>query len=740
MKSRESKGEGREARGERRGGRGEGWETQIGPVALEADEEAATPGVEFQFGLQRRSFVQLLGAGLVLAASAPVALAQARGGGGRGGGGGGGRSVSSRLHIGNDGIITVLTGKIEMGQGARAEISQAAAEELRVPVGQINLIMGDTSLVPDDGLSAGSRTTPSTLPAVRQGAAAARELLLGLAAKEWNVDRAALEVRDGKITHAASNRTLTYADLAKSGAAAAAFQQPIPNNVTLTPVSEWRVMGTSVPRPNRRDLVTGAHLYPSDHTRPGMLYGKVLRPPSYGARLVSVDLGPAKAMKDVVAVQDGSFVGVAAPTSFQARAALQAVAATAKWESAPHPSSREVYDYLRRNAQVPPNPFAEEIAAAARHLRQTYRTAYIQHAPMETRAALAEWQGGKLTVWTGTQNPFGYHGELARTFRLANDQVRVIVPDFGCGYGGKHTGEAAIEAARLARAAGKPVLVHWTREEEFTWAYFRPAAVIDAEATLDAQGRLTSWHFININSGGAAVDTPYRAGKTRCRTVNSNSPLRQGSYRALAATANNFARECFMDELAAAAGRDPLEFRLAHLDNDRIRAVLEEAARRFNWREKVKAKQPNVGVGLACGTEKGSVVAACVEIVLDRLQDRISVRHVCEVFECGTVINPDNLTAQVQSCIIMGLGGALREEMRFADGKMANALFSKYPVPRMSDAPQLDISFLTRPEIAPVGGGETPIIAIAPAIANAVFHATGQRVRALPIKLREAQT
>ena len=515
------------------------------------------------------------------------------------------------------------------------------------------------------------------------------------------------------------------------------FKQAVSPDITVTPVSEWKILGVSVPRPNRRDLITGAHTYPSDMVRPGMLYGKVLRPETYGAKLVSVDLEPAKAMKDVVAVQDGQFVGVAAPTTHQARKALEAIVQTAKWEPVAHPSSREVYDYLRKRAQADAqkNPNAEELAKADKVLKQTYNVAYVQHAPMETRSALAEWNDGKLTVWTGTQNPFGYHSELARAFSLPNDGVRVVVLDFGCGFGGKHRGEVAIEAARLAKAAGRPVMLKWTREEEFTWAYFRPAAVIDIEAGLDAKGSLTSWHFININSGGSAVNTPYRTGKTNCRFVPSNSPLSIGSYRALAATANNFARECFMDELADAAGVDPLEFRLAHLEHPRLRAVLEEAAKRFNWRERFKQKQPDIGVGLACGTEKGSYVAACVEIAIDRAKNSISVRRVCEVFECGTVLNPDNLTAQVKGCIIMGLGPALREEMRFENGKMLNANFKNYLVPRFTDVPEFDIHLLNRPDLTSAGGGETPIIAIAPAIANGVFHATGTRIRQMPIRL-----
>jgi isoquinoline 1-oxidoreductase subunit beta len=698
--------------------------------ALEPDYEEAVERADYSFGLKRRSFVQILGAGLLIAVSAP-ALAQRRGGRG----GGGSRNIAARIHLGKDGTITVMTGKVEGGQGARAELSQAAAEELRVPLSQIQLVMADTSLVPDDGITAGSGSTPRTVPAVRQGAAAVRDLLIDFACKRWNVDHNAVRLTNGKVADNAGQRALTYADFAASEEAGKALEQPIPSDVTLTPVKEWQVFGNPASRPNGRDIVTGAHRYPSDTIRPGMLYGKVLRAPSYGAKLTSVDLGPAKAMKDVVAVLDGQFVGVAAPTAFLAEQARAAITKTAKWELLPHPASKDLFDYLKQHAHDYPSarPFADELAKAKHALRQSYHVAYVQHAPLEPRAAVAEWTEGKLTVWTGTQNPFGYRSDLMRAFHLSDDHVRVIVPDFGGGFGGKHTGEAAEEAARLAQAAGKPVSLRWTREEEFTWAYFRPAALIEAEASLDDKGTLTSWHFVNINSGGSAVDTPYRSGKTRCQFLRSETPLRQGSYRVLAATANNFARECFMDELAAAVGADPLDFRLAHLENPRLRAVLETAATRFNWKELASKKSASTGVGLACGTEKGSYVAACVEVGIS--QGNITVRRVCEVFECGAILNPDNLLAQVQGAIIMGLGPALREEMRFENGEMLDASFRKYHVPRFQDVPELDIHLLNRPDLTSAGAGETPIVAIAPAIANAVFHATGVRVRAMPVTL-----
>jgi len=702
--------------------------------AVEAEDEELMPPAARRRALTRRDFVKVLGAGLLVSVAPIPALGQRRGGRGEAQN----IRVAARVHIAKDGAITVMTGKVEGGQGARAELTQAAAEELRVPAGRIHLVMGDTGLVPDDGITAGSRTTPSTVPAVRQGAAAARDLLAQLASQRWSVDRSAVELRDGKAIHAATRRELTYADLAASPDMVKAFEQTIPANVTVTPVKEWKVLGTSVPRPNARDLVTGAHRFPSDIARPGMLYGKILRPPSYGAKLTAIDAAPAKAMKGVLVVQDGPFVGVAAPTTFSAEQALAAIAKTAAWEAAPHPSSREVFDYLKQHARggVPKNPFSDEVAAAAKTLHQAYHVPYVQHAPMEPRAAVAEWDAGGVTVWTGTQNPFGARGELARALGLPEDRVRVIVPDFGTGFGGKHMPDAPVEAARLAKAAGKPVMVRWTRKEEFTWAYFRPAAVIDIEASLDAKGNLTSWHFININSGGAAIDTPYRAGKARCQFVPSDSPMRQGSYRTLAATANNFARECFMDELAFAAGIDPLEFRLAHIDNPRLRAVLEMAAKRFDWAARARKKDPAVGVGLACGTEKGSYVAACAEVAVR--QGRTVVRRVTQVFECGAILNPDNLLSQVQGCILMGMGPALREEMQFEKGSILNASFGSYLVPRFADVPELDVHLLDRPDLASVGGGETPIIAIAPAIAGAVFHATAERVRQMPIRLSKA--
>jgi isoquinoline 1-oxidoreductase len=363
-------------------------------------------------------------------------------------------------------------------------------------------------------------------------------------------------------------------------------------------------------------------------------------------------------------------------------------------------------------------------------IKATYTVAYIAHAPLEPRAAVAEWADGKLTVWTGTQRPFGVRDDIVRALGLRAEQVRVIVPDMGSGYGGKHRIETAAEAARLAKAAGKPVKVVWTREEEFTWAYFRPAGVIEVAAGAKADGTLTAWDFHNYNSGGSAIATPYAVANRRTEFHSTDSPLSQGSYRALASTANCFARECAMDELAAAVRLDPLEFRLRNLKEPRLRAVLEAAAKQFGWGKKPGAGR---GFGIGCGTEKGSFVASVAEVAIDKQKERVQVVRVVTAFECGAVVNPDHLKNQIEGAVVMGLGGALYERIEFEDGKITNPAFSAYHVPRFRDAPVLETVLLDRKDLPSEGAGETPIIAVAPAVGNAIFQATGTRLRSMPL-------
>jgi CO/xanthine dehydrogenase Mo-binding subunit len=596
-------------------------------------------------------------------------------------------------------------------------------------------------LCPDDGGTAGSRTTPATVPSVRAAAVAARAALSNLAAARLGLDPAAIQYDAGEFTEPNGGK-ITLAELAADDSLCMALDVTPSRDVSITRVADWRVLGQSTPKTTGRDVVTGAHKYASDLVREGMLYGKVLRPPSFSAMLAEIDLAPAEAMGGVVAVRDGDFVGCAAPTSWQAQQAVDALAATAKWTETEHISSDQLFEHLKQSATTEGGGWdgprentwgdgVEAVGSAVKSYSGDFTIAYIQHAPMEPRAAVAEWAEGKLTVWTGSQQPARVRGELAEAFRLNQDQVRVIVPDTGGGFGGKHTGEAAVEAARIAKAAGKPVSLRWTREEEFTWAYFRPAGLIEVRAGLDETGKLITWDFTNYNSGGSALDSPYDSLHGRTRFVPTESPLRQGSYRALASTANVFARESAIDELANLASENPLEFRLNHLPKGRLSDVLVAAAERFKWGERWANPGDNKGVGLACGTEKGSFVAACAEVEV--VNGQMKVLSICQAFECGAIQNPRNLRSQVEGCLIMGLG-ALFEHTDFADGKITNPTFSAYRVPRMVDMPRLEIELLDRPDLASLGAGETPIIAVAPAIANALFHAAGIRSRSLPFQ------
>jgi isoquinoline 1-oxidoreductase len=513
----------------------------------------------------------------------------------------------------------------------------------------------------------------------------------------------------------------------------------MPDADPITPPEQWTVAGKSVPKVDARAFVTGQHQYTADLSPAKVLHAKVLRPPTFGAALVSADLSAAQDMPGVVVVRDADFVAVAAPTEHIAEKALAAI--HAEWKNKPQSSSKELYSYLKKNLGTEENQkphekgtLAKALAAASQRHEQTYTVAYIAHAPLEPRAAVADWKDGQLTVWTGSQRPFGVQEELATALRLPKDHVRVIVPDTGSAYGGKHTGDAAVEAARLSQAAHRPVKIVWTREEEFTWSYFRPAGVIEIKSGVAPDGKITAWEFHNYNSGGSGIQTPYDVANQLIQFHPVNSPLRQGSYRGLAATANHFARESYMDELAHAAQIDPLEFRKRNLSDPRLRAVFESAAKAFAWPQ--KKTQSGQGFGLGGGVEKGGYVATCAEINVDRNSGEVRVVRIVTAFECGAIVNPDGLRHQVIGANIMGLGGALFESIEFENGRILNPHFAQYRVPRFRDIPKIEAILLDRKDLPPAGAGETPIVGLAPAIGNAIFDATGVRLRALPLAPR----
>lgn len=683
-----------------------------------------------RFELDRRDFLKLFSSGVLICACAENTLAQESGR--MGGGHELPRDIAAWLHIGEDGHVTVLTGKVEVGQNIRTSLAQQVAEELRVHIESISLTMGDTDLVPWDAGTFGSRTTPTMGPQLRTMAVAAREMLLTLAAQDWHTEPAALAAANGKITNPKTGQFRSYGELTHGRK----LVKLIEGDPAFAPASQWKIAGQPISKVDGLEFVTGKHLYPSDMSRPGMLYGKILRPSGFNATLESLDESAAKKYADVKIVRDGNFVGVAAPHLWSAEQALANL--KARWTVPSQISERELFSYIKANADKresePPDvteSVANALPAAQVKVSQSYTVAYIQHAPLEPRAALAEWQGDRLTVWTGTQRPFAVRDELAAALRISPQNVRVLVPDTGSAYGGKHTGDAAVEAARLAKATGKPVKVVWTREEEFTWAYFRPAGVIDINSGARRDGTITAWEYHNYNSGPAAIGTPYNIANKLIQFHPLDAPpLRQGSYRGLAATANHFARESHMDELAYALHMDPLQFRLKNTTDDRLRAVFEAVAEKVAWGE--QKSTPKRGFGIAGGFEKGGYVATVAEVAIGPAK-KVRIVRIVEAFECGAVVNPNGLRNQIEGSIMMGIGGAMFEAVSFGSGRVSNPHFSQYRVPRFSDMPQIDIVLLDRKDLPSAGAGETPIVGVAPAIANAIFAASGERLRAMPL-------
>lgn len=704
------------------------------PHPFEPAGDELPPNPEHQFALDRRKFFKLFGGGLAVAFVLHDLLSFA------------GETVTPEpsivpasqvgawIHIGENGKVSVYTGKVEVGQNIRTSLSQIVAEELHVPISSVNMIMGDTDLVPYDAGTYGSRSTPQMGTQLRKAAATAREALKEMAAKNWNTEAKTLQANEGMVVNSKTNKKIGYGELTKG-------QQlllPISDHVQVTAASDWKVAGKTVTKINGRSFITGSHQYVSDMKLPGMFYGKVLRPPSYKAKLVEVDVTRAKAMPGVVVVQDGDFIGVAAPDVRTAGKALHAI--RAKWEeNAQQPSTANIFDYLVKNATGggggrnsgdTKGNLEEGLQSADFTHTKNYNINYIAHVPLEPRAALAQWTDGKLTVWAGTQRPFGVQEDLAEVFKLPKEKVRVIMPDTGSGYGGKHTGEAAIEAARLAQEAKKPVKVVWTREEEFTWAYFRPGGVIEINSGVKKDGTITAWKFLNYNSGGSGLNTQYKIVNQQIAYIPSNTPLKQGSYRGLASAANVFARESHIADLARLVKMDQLKFRIKNLDDARLIAVLETVAKTFGWNS--AAKQTGHGYGIACGFEKGGYVATCAEVMVNSDKE-VKVLRVTQAFECGAIVNPLHLENQVMGSIVQGLGGALFEAIDFADGKILNSSLSAYRVPRFSDMPKIEIVTIDRKDLPSAGAGEAAIIGVAPAIRNAILDATGIGLTTLPL-------
>jgi isoquinoline 1-oxidoreductase len=716
-------------------------EGAFSPVDVPERADAASPAPIFsdfrpvrpwdRTPAHEREYFELLGDGLVVVLAPAVrtgAPAGMRVGGSETGG--------AWLHVGADGVITAFTGKINMGEDNRTALSMLVAEELRVPCADVRLVMGDTDLCPSDPGTFGSRSLPDAGETLAATAAAARELLVELAAGRLAGATGAsgrLEARDGAVH--GSGRALTYGDLVRGLRRVAGVAGGTP----ATAPARRRLEGRPTLAATGLALVTGTHRFPSDVSRPGMLHGLILRAPSYGAVLESVDLARARAVAGVTVVHEGDLVAVAGAERETAARALAAI--DAAWSCTRQPEESELVAHLRSHPvealgwQGPVDERSGEVeralAAADVRLEATYTTAYIAHATLEPRVALAEWEGERLTVWTGTQQPFFVRYELAAALGVTEEQVRVIVPDFGGGFGSKHTETEAVAAAHLARAAGAPVRVALTREEEFRHTFVRPAAVIDVRSGTRRDGTICAWEFRDLNAGSPGLRPPYEIADTHLAFQPADSPLPQGAYRALASTANNFARESHVDEIAHALGRDPLELRLENVADDRLAEVLRAAAERVQWARTRSQAHEGYGLGIAGGIEKEGRVATCAHVLVK--DGRLEILRIVTAYDCGAIVNPATVENQIEGALVMGLGGTLFESVHFTEGRITNASLRDYRVPRFSDVPSIELVLVDRSEIPSAGAGETPIIAIAPAIANAVFHACGVRIRSLPL-------
>jgi nicotinate dehydrogenase subunit B len=672
-----------------------------------------------------RDYFELLGPGIVSVLAARADRSSAAGWNPPSGG--------AWVHIGENGAVHAFTGKAEVGQGTRTALALVVSEALDVPADSIDLRMGDTDLCPWDMGTFGSRSMPDAAPALYSAALGARDMLAQRAARRAGGRPNEFELRDGLVWKRGATSGVSFGDLVR-GESTVGEARAMGGDALAIPVHR---VGSSAREPVAQEVVTGQRRYASDETRPGMLHGAVLWPPVRGATLLEVDTGPADGLPGVTLLKDGAFVGAAAETPSAARSAIAAV--RARWERPPYPAEPGIEEYLSSHPQSGDDWDTEEdregdveagLDAAVHRLELRYRTAYIAHVPLEPRCAVAEWTGNRLTVWVGTQTPFRARSQVARALGCSEDDVRIIVPPTGAGFGGKHGGDIATAAARLARAAGHPVRVAFSREEEFLQGYLRPMSVVDIRAGVDGTGRITGWSFHNLNGGAAAASTPYTAANRRVWNTLAESPLAQGPYRSLAANANNFARESAMDEMASRVGVDPLEFRRRHLEDPRLRAVLDRAAERAEWT--ARTRTPGRGFGLALGREKGGRIATVAEVGVDA-QRRVRVTRLVSAFEAGAIVHPENLRSQVEGAHVMALGGALFEAIHFDRGVVQNPRLSQYRVPRFSDLPEIEIELIDAREFPPAGAGETPMIAVAPAVANAIFDASGTRIRSLPL-------
>lgn len=658
--------------------------------------------------------------------------------------------INAYLLIGADGRVKIFSGKIEMGQGVMTSQAQMAAEELGVAVESIDMILGDTERCPADMGTFGSMTTRFFGPALRAAAAEARQVLEKLAAEKLGVDPGRLVVEKGVVSAAGdAARKTTYGELAQGKKIA----RLVDRKAVIRAASQFEVMGRSPRRIDALEKVTGKAQYAADIRLPGMLYARVVRPPAHGSKLADADVSAAEKAPGVTVVNQDGLVAVLHADPEGAEKALGLV--KARWNPASSTLDPEtIFDHIVKtegtsDIRQTKGDVTAGRAAAARVFETTYRKGYVAHAPIEPHAAVAEFKDGKMTVWASTQTPFPTRDRVAGALKLETASVRVITPFVGGGFGGKSADLQALEAARLARITGKPVQVAWTRQEEFFYDRFDPAAVVEIASGVDAQGKVVLWDAVVHAAGARGASVFYDIPNVRVKahgapsygadTAGAMHLFGVGPWRAPGANMNAFAMESQMDVMAAAAAVDPVEFRLRNLTDPRMRRVLQAAAEAFGWKS---APGPSgMGRAVACSIDAGSYDALIAQVRVDAKAGTIAVERIVCAQDMGIVVNPDGAKMQMEGSITMGLGYALAEELRFKGGDILDHNFGTYTLPKFSWLPSIETLLVQNNELTPQGGGEPAIVPTGAALSGAVFDATGARITRLPMtpdRLRES--
>ncbi|MCX7974666.1 MAG: molybdopterin-dependent oxidoreductase, partial [Candidatus Aminicenantes bacterium] len=619
------------------------------------------------------------------------------------------------LLISEDGRIHCFSGKVELGQGIKTSLAQILAEELDVNLEVIEVVLGDTALCPYDMGTFGSRTIKYFGSALRLAAAEARAVLVELASEKLGVPKEQLATKNGFVYDLKRpSKKIAYGQLTKGKR----IERYLSSKPQPKPIEAHQIAGKPWPRLDGLEKVTGKAIYAGDVILPNMVFARLLRPPAHGAKLKSLSLDELKDMPEIEVIQDGDLIAVLHPTFDGASRALGKI--KAEYDLPKNElNDKNIHEHLIKVAPagniVDQKGSLEEGEKLAQEIIEaTYFNPYVAHSPIETHTALVSIEKDEVKVWASTQRPFGVQSEVAQILGIPANRIRVFPVYVGGGFGGKNRNRQVIEAARLAQKAGKPVMVIWTREEEFFYDTFMPAAVVKIKSGLDSNGRICLWDYTVFWAGDRSsqvfYDIPhYRVLAKGSWSGGSNAHLFEvGPWRAPGSNTNVFARESHIDTMAARVRIDPLEFRLNHLSNERMKKVLARLAEDFGWQT---APTPSGrGFGLSCADYLGTYVAAMVEIDLDESTGIIRVKRVVCVQDMGEVINPEGAKEQIEGCLMMGLGYALSEEIHFKGGEILDLNFNRYDLPRFSWLPEITVTVLENNSIPAQGGGEPAII------------------------------